>query len=159
MLRYIFLLTLALILYWLSLSGYFIPMILSFGVISILLVLGLCKRMGILDFETAPYARTPAVFRYFVWLSREIVKANMAVVKAVMRPDMEVSPTMVRIPLKHKTDIARTMFANSITLTPGTVSVDITEDDILVHALLSEMSAPEDFAEMETRAGRSVGEG
>lgn len=145
--------------YWLSLSGYFIPMILSFGVISILFVLWLCKRMDILDFETVPYERTPATFMYFIWLSSEIVKANLQVVKAVMRPDMEVTPTMVKIPSKHKTDIARTMFANSITLTPGTVSVAIREDHILVHALLTEMSNPEDFAEMEERAGRAVGEG
>ena len=105
LLRYIVLLTLAMVAYWLSLSGYFIPMILSFGVISIVFVLWLCKRMDILDFETVPYERTPATFKYFIWLSREIVKANLQVVKAVMRPDMVVTPTMVKIPSKHKTDI------------------------------------------------------
>jgi len=87
----------------------------------------------------------------------EIVKANMQVLKAVLSPDLEVSPTLVKIPLNTDIDIAETMFANSITLTPGTVSVDMKPDHILVHALLEEMSAPEDFAEMEKRLGRLIG--
>ena len=71
---------------------------------------------------------------------------------------MEVSPTMVKIPSTPKTDIGKTMFANSITLTPGTVSIVMSEDEILVHALLEEMSAPEDFAEMADRSAWAVGE-
>ena len=50
------------------------------------------------------------------------------------------------------------MFGNSITLTPGTVSIEMSEDEILVHALLSEMSNPEDFAEMANRSAWSIGE-
>lgn len=144
--------------YWWALSGYFIPMILAFGVISILLVLGLCFRMRIMDSETVPYLYIPKTLSYFVWLFGEIVKANVEVVKAVLSPDLEISPTMVSVPSSRQSDIGRTMFANSITLTPGTVSVEMTEDEILVHALLSDMSKPESFAEMGTRAGWSVGE-
>ena len=81
----------------------------------------------------------------------------MQVVKAVLSPDLEVSPTLVKIPLNTDIDIAETMFANSITLTPGTVSVDMEPDHILVHALLEEMSAPEDFTEMEKRSAWAVG--
>jgi len=50
------------------------------------------------------------------------------------------------------------MFANSITLTPGTVSVDVQDDHILVHALLSEMSDPDDFAQMSERSAFAIGE-
>ena len=114
--------------------------------------------MRILDGETAPYVTTPQTLSYFGWLFSEIIKANIAVVKAVMSPNLAVSPTLVRIPTPQKTDIGKVMFAYSITLTPGTVSVDIQDDHILVHALLSEMSEPADFAEMAERSAWAIGE-
>ena len=119
--RYAFILTLAMVAAWLTLSGYFIPMILTFGAISIAIVVWMCRRMGILDGETVPYLSLLPTTSYFVWLFIEIVKANVQVVKAVLSPDIEVSPTLVKIPLNTDIDIAETMFANSITLTPGTV--------------------------------------
>ena len=84
------------------------------------------------------------------------MKANIQVVKAVISPNSEISPTLIKIPLRSNIDIAQTMFANSITLTPGTVSVDVKEDHILVHALLKEMSNPEDFYEMHTRSAEAL---
>ena len=114
--------------------------------------------MRILDGETAPYITTLQTLAYFGWLFIEIIKANIAVVRAVLSPDLAVSPTLVRIPLPQKTDVGKVMFANSITLTPGTVSVDIQEEHILVHALLSEMSNPADFAEMAERSAWAIGE-
>ena len=155
--RYAFILTIAMIAVWLTLSGYFIAMILAFGVISIAIVLWMCARMGLLDGETVPYMTTLQTLSYYVWLFAEIVKANVQVVKAVLSPDLAISPTMVKIPLNSDVDIAETMFANSITLTPGTVSVDMQPDYILVHALLEEMSSPEDFAEMGRRSAWAVG--
>ena len=154
--RYALILGLTLAGYWWVLSGSELPLIIAFGIISILLVVGLAARMKILDFETAPYLAVPATLAYFVWLFKEIVKANVQVVRAVLSPSLDVSPTLVKVPLDRPTDIGRTMFANSITLTPGTVSVDITDDHILVHALLSEMSDPDDFMEMQGRSGASV---
>ena len=133
-------------------------MLLSLGVISILLTVWIAKRMHILDSETAPYLTIPQTLSYFRWLFVEIVKANMAVVRAVMAPDMVVTPTMTKIPTPQKKDIGKVMFANSITLTPGTISVDIQDDYILVHALLSEMSEPADFAEMAERSAWAVGD-
>ncbi len=159
MFRYGLILALAMAAFWLAMSGFFTPMLLTLGVISIVLMLILCARMGILDGETAPYLYMPLSLSYFVWLGKEIYKANIAVVKAVLNPDMEISPTMVRVPTGRKTDIGATMFANSITLTPGTVTVEINQDDILVHALLSDMAVAEDFAEMGERSGFAVGEG
>lgn len=158
LLRFGSILAVALAIFWLSLSGYFIPMILSFGVISVALVVGLCARMGILDGETVPYLKLPQTLSYLGWLSGEIVKANMIVVKAVLKPDMEISPTLVKIPAEQKTDIGRSMFANSITLTPGTVSMAMGDGEITVHALLSEMAIPDDFAEMGSRSAAAVGE-
>lgn len=159
MLRFGLVLAVVLAVFWLSLSGYLDdPLILSFGVISIALVIGLCARMKIMDEETVPYLHVPKTLSYFVWLGKEIVKANVQVVKAVLSPDMEVSPTMVRVPSRPKTELGKTMFGNSITLTPGTVTVEMSEDEILVHALLTEMSDVQGFEEMAERAAWSVGE-
>lgn len=141
---------------WLVLSGYFIGMILTFGLISIVFVVWMTKRLAILDDETVPYLNIAKTCKYYFWLFIEIVKANIQVVKAVISPNSEISPTLIKIPLRSNIDIAQTMFANSITLTPGTVSVDVKEDHILVHALLKEMSNPEDFYEMHTRSAEAL---
>jgi len=114
--------------------------------------------MRILDHETAPYGTIPQTLSYFTWLFIEIIKANIAVVRAVLSPNLEISPTMTKIPTPQKSDIGKVMFANSITLTPGTVSVSMEDDHILVHALLSEMSAPEDFTDMGKRSAWAIGE-
>lgn len=159
MMRFAIVLALILAATWLALSGYFITMILTFGVISIVFVLWMCARMEILDRETVPYLSLPLSIIYFFWLFKEIVKANMQVVKAVLSPDLEVSPTLTKIPYPNDADVARAMFANSITLTPGTVSVHMEDDHILVHALLKEMSNPEDFKDMGEQAAWSIGEG
>lgn len=158
MLRYALILTGAMVLFWLGMSGYFKPMLLILGTVSVVTVLFLCARMKIFDVETAPYLYIPKTLAYFTWLGGEIFKANITVVKAVLSPDMAVSPTMVKVPNRRNTDMGAAMFGNSITLTPGTVSVAISDDHILVHALLEEMAEPTDFLEMSERSGWSVGE-
>lgn len=157
--RHAFLLSLVMGTTWLVLSGYFIGMILTFGLISIVFVVWMTKRLAILDDETVPYLNIVKTCKYYIWLFIEIVKANIQVVKAVVSPNSEISPTLVKIPLRSNIHIAQTMFANSITLTPGTVSVDVKEDHILVHSLLKEMSDPEDFYEMHTRSAGAVSVG
>ena len=157
--RFAIVLALVLGVTWLSLSGYFTTMLLTLGTISVLFVIWMCMRMAILDKETVPYLSLPLTMIYFFGLFAEIVKANMQVIKAVLSPDLEVSPTMTKIPYPNEADVARTMFANSITLTPGTVSVDMEDDYILVHALLKEMSNPEDFKEMGEQSAWAIGEG
>ena len=158
MLRFATILLFILAATWWVLSGFTKPIILTLGAISIGLVILICFRMKILDRETAPYLTVPQTLAYFGWLFVEIVKANIAVVRQIVSPDMEVSPTMTKVPTGSKSDLARTMFANSITLTPGTVSIALEDDHILVHALLSEMSDPEDFEEMGDRSAWAVGE-
>ncbi len=156
MIRSAFILLVILVIYWFTLSGYFDhTVLLVTGGISVLIVVGLAARMKLLDTEGVPYVHGKALVYYF-WLFIEIVKANMAVVKAVLSPDMEISPTMIKVPANHITDMGRTMFANSITLTPGTISVELHEGEILVHALLKEMTDQEGFAEMGARAGWAV---
>ena len=74
-----------------------------------------------------------------VWLGLEIVKSNLDVARRILTPGpLRISPRMVRVRPEQTTDVGRVVFANSITLTPGTVSVDVTAGEILVHALHEE---------------------
>ena len=149
-------LLLVLVAYWLTLSGYFDhPILFITGGLSVLSVVWMCARMQILDEETVPYLHGKTL-GYIPWLFKEIVKANMAVVKAVLSPDMEISPTWVKVKSEHESDLARTIFANSITLTPGTISVQMDEGEILVHALLEDMTDAQGFKDMGERAGFAV---
>lgn len=146
----------ALTLLWLGLSGLYKTLMLSLGAVSILLSVILAYRLDILDREGSPYARLPQLMIYWVWLVVEIFKANWVVIKACLRADLDINPALVKVKTKCETDLARTVFANSITLTPGTVSVEINGDKILVHALYEEEAGPGAFDEMDRRSKQAV---
>ena len=116
-------------------SGIFEPLILILGVFSCALVVAIAVRMDVIDHEAVPVHLTFKVLMYWPWLLWEIIKANIDVTKQVLG-FADISPTMVRIKATQKTDLGIVIFANSITLTPGTISIDVDEEGyILVHAL------------------------
>jgi multicomponent Na+:H+ antiporter subunit E len=127
-----------LFLLWLGLSGYFLPLLLSIGVLSTALVVFLAIRMEVIDHESHPIHLTAKLFRFWGYLGREIVLANIDVIKRILTPGKSISPTMVTLPLPQKSDLGRVVYANAITLTPGTVSVQLDRDTITVHALAKE---------------------
>lgn len=137
---------------WFSLSGRTEPLLLILGALSIVLVIGLLARMRIVDAETAALRRAFPLLGYWAWLAIEIVKANIAVARAVLRIDLDIAPQLIRVRAGQTSDFGRTIYANSITLTPGTVTVDIDGGDFIVHALLESMSDPAGFEEMNRRA-------
>lgn len=149
-------LSLVLALLWWVLSGYDKTILLAFGAVSVVITMVLVLRMRIIDRETAPFLRLHALIPYYIWLGSEIAKANLAVVKASLKPEIDITPRLVRVPVKAETDLARCVFANSITLTPGTVTVEVEEDAFLVHALDSSFTVPEGFAEMNLYAARAT---
>ena len=83
-----------------------------------------------------------AMLSYLPWLLWQIVLANLDVAYRVWHPKLKISPRMIRVPYTTKTSVATVVYANSITLTPGTVTVSVDEQkgEMLVHAL-SEKSA------------------
>lgn len=138
---------------WLLLSGRFTDtFILSLGAASILATVLLMRRLGVLDAETAPQGRLPAYLRYWNWLGGEILSANLAVTREVMRADLDVTPRMLRVPAQSRTLMGRAVFANSITLTPGTVTIAVEGDDVVVHALTSDFAGSDGFEDMRGRA-------
>jgi len=138
---------------WLLLSGYFDkPLLLGFGLASVLLTAWLARRANVVDRVGVPLELFPGIIAYWVWLAREIGKANIAVMRQALAVEPKLSPKLFLAPNPPRTEVGKAVFANSITLTPGTVSVDLRENEILVHALT------EDFADEGaiTRMGERV---
>ncbi len=145
--------TLGLVLFgsWLLMSGVFIPFILLLGVFSCAVVVVIAMRMDVIDHEAVPVHLTLKAILYWPWLLWEIVKANIDVTRRVLGL-AEISPTMVRIQATQKSDLGLVIFANSITLTPGTISIDLEEDGhILVHAISREGTVGLEGGEMDRR--------
>lgn len=137
--------------FWLGNSGHYKPLMLFFGAASVIVTLILARRLEIVDREGAPYVRLPALMGYYPWLTIEVIKSNWIVIKACLRADLDIVPTLTKIRTTCKSDLGRVTFANSLTLTPGTVTVDIDGDKLLVHGLYEVNTQPEDFLEMDRR--------
>lgn len=151
--------TLGLVLFasWLLMSGIYIPLILILGVISCGIVVAIAMRMDVIDHEAVPVHLTFKALLYWPWLLVEIVKANLDVTKRVLGLT-PISPTMVRIKATQKTELGIVIFANSITLTPGTISIDVHEDgDILIHALSRDGVEGLEGGEMDRRVTEMEG--
>ena len=94
---------------------------------------------------------------YAPWLAWAIVKANMDVTRRILSPSMPISPTLVEVPATQHNQLGQVIFANSITLTPGTVSVDVEDGIITVHALTREAADELATGEMDRRVTRLEG--
>ena len=142
---------------WLLWSGHYDdPLLLFFGVASCLFVLYLTDRMNIADEECAPLLGLRPLI-YLPWLIKEITLANIDVTKRLLNPELPINPQMIRVTAGQKSDLGRVIFANSITLTPGTVSVAMQGDEIVIHALTSEAADEDKSGEMDRRVTRLEG--
>jgi multicomponent Na+:H+ antiporter subunit E len=120
---------------WLIWSGIFAPMLLFFAVFSVLFILWLSSRMESTDSEHYhPHLGWRSI-AYGAWLVKEIVVSALRVTRLVWTPGYTPSPRMGWVDASQASDEARVYYANSITLTPGTVSCDVEDKQILVHAL------------------------
>ena len=139
---------------WLVLSGHYTPLLLGFGAASVALVVYLCYQMDIVDDEVAPLRMTLPTLRYVPWLTWEVLKSNLDVAKRVLNPALPISPQVIRVPADQPTALGRSTYANSITLTPGTLTMDAEEDGLLVHALTREAAEELQRGEMNRRITR-----
>lgn len=137
---------------WLLMSGVYKPLTIGFGVASVLLVVFVMRRMDAVDRDKLELRiGAVAMLRYFGWLLVEIAKANWAVTKVILSPQMPIRQHLFPVTYSQHSDLAQVVFANSITLTPGTITVEIEPKHFFVHALAF---APHDFvalADMDAR--------
>ncbi|MCG7899482.1 MAG: Na+/H+ antiporter subunit E [Candidatus Thiodiazotropha lotti] len=131
-----------LFLFWIALSGHFEPLLLGLGAVSIALTAFLSHRMNVIDHESYPLHLSLKFPSYYFYLFGEIIKANIDVIKRILSWEKTpISPQMIEIPQSQQTDLGAVIYANSITLTPGTVTIKISEESLTVHALSKEAAA------------------
>ncbi len=137
---------------WLIMSGVYQPLIIIFGAISSILCVWIISRLGLVD-DTAILQRFRlfAGLRYLFWLTVEIGKADWAVSKVILAKVMPKQQRLIGVAARQKSDIAKVVFANSITITPGTVTVETESDHLIVHALTDDAA---DMAGLEDMGAR-----
>ena len=148
--HYLFILV-SLYAFWLLLSGYYVPLLLSLGGASALMVVWLLRRMDQVD--TAPITLRPGfkLLHYFVWLFGQVVISNIDVARRIWDPKLPIQPSWDRLDIKVSSDLEKTIYANSITLTPGTLTTDVKEDHFMIHNLSPEGMESLRAGEMQRR--------
>lgn len=149
--------TLALVVFWLLLSGYFKALLLFFGAVSVALVVVTVRKMDSVDSRPQPLRVDHKLLLYFVWLIGQIVRSSLDVAKLVWLSPNKIEPSLGVISTKTTEETGNVLYANSITLTPGTLSVDLSEDTVTVHALQTPSLEELEQGDMEARVIKASG--
>lgn len=150
-------LALALFLFWLALSGHYTSMLMTAGAVSAILCALAAVRMGIADGEGHPVHLVGRFVTYFPWILREIAKSAWAVTKIIVNPALPISPTMTRVQASQRTSLGIVTYANSITLTPGTITTGVKANLLTVHALVREGALDLEAGGMDARVTKFEG--
>lgn len=135
---------------WLVLSGQSAPVFMLYGVISCFLSCALALRMQVVDNEGHPFHLALTAPLYWFWLLKEMLVSGLAVTRIVwLRHPTQ--PSFAWVPLSQRSDLGRAIYANSITLTPGTVCVNVEEKRIFIHALERSSITDLEQGEMDRR--------
>ncbi|MEE2658024.1 MAG: Na+/H+ antiporter subunit E [Candidatus Latescibacterota bacterium] len=143
---------------WLLWSGYYQALTMAFGAASCLFVVWISRRMYVADHEAHPVHIAIGLLTYVPWLAWAIIKSNLDVALRLLNPGkLNISPRMVRIQVSQKSDLGKVIYANSITLTPGTVTMAVEENEFLVHTLTQEAEDDLRSGEMDGKCTRLEG--
>lgn len=143
---------------WFLNSGHYSPLLNTFGFLSCLFVVFLSRRMDIIDDEALPLRLLPRALLYVPWLVKEVFLANVDVARRIVSPGRpRISPRIIEASTSQKSDLGRVLYANSITLTPGTVSIQVHGSYITVHAIADEVADGLLEGEMDRRVTRFEG--
>jgi multicomponent Na+:H+ antiporter subunit E len=143
--------------FWLLLSGMYTPFLLAVGFGASVAVALVVWRMEVADREGHPLHLTLAVLTYWPWLVKEILSSGWQVSRIIVHPRLPISPTLVRFQPSQKSTVGLVTHANSITLTPGTITVEADHREFLVHALTRAAAAGVVDSEMDRRVSRFEG--
>lgn len=136
---------------WVLWSGYLKPLLLGLGALSCLLTVWIVRRMGYFDDDTFAFRYDWRLLGFWAWLGREVVLSSIEVARVVLRPRLDVDPKVVNIDGSGLGPLDLALLGNSITLTPGTLTLDVHEGRLLVHALTSDGAAALERGEMQRR--------
>ena len=121
---------------WLLMSGHYSILIITLGIISCAFCVYVAKRGNLIDDEGLPIFFIPRLSNYLIWLFKEILISNLNTAKVIINGKVE--PETFTVKASQVTDVAKVTYANSITLTPGTVTTKMQKDVFEVHALNSD---------------------
>ena len=140
--------------FWLLLSGHYTPLLLGLGLASVLLVVWFQRRMDRIDQEPIRLRPGFGLLLYLGWLFWSVIKANIDLARRIWDPKLPVEPLWTRLDTQVTTPLEKTLYANSITLTPGTLTTDVRDDHFMIHALSQEGIDELREGEMERRIRR-----
>jgi len=133
--------------FWLLLSGHYNPLLINLGILSCLLCIYVGWKAKFIDNEGVPIHLLLRLPTYMLWLFREILKANIDTAKIIILNNP--NPQVFKVKSSQKTEAGKVAYANSITLTPGTVTTQLEGDELEVHALSKEMAKDVKSGEMD----------
>ncbi len=136
---------------WLLWSGLYKPLLLGLGALSCALTLILVRRMGFFDKETFVFRYNLRLLGFWTWLGREIVRSSLEVARVVLRRTMDLHPKVVTLDATGLDPVDQALLGNSLTLTPGTLTLDVHDGRLLVHALTPDGAATLQEGEMQRR--------
>ena len=144
--------------FWIFLSGKFSLILLLSGLISSLLVSYMSNDLliGNGDIKLG-FIRTIRFIRFLPWLLWQIVLANIDLALRTLHPKMPINPMLINFKNNLKTDLGMVILANSITLTPGTVTIDVNENKFLIHVISEKAAQSLISGEMQARVKKIEG--
>ena len=157
---YRYLLIIGLSIFWLLLSGLWDnPLILALGAASVSLSTWIAMRIERdYAFKDRGLSILLKQHTYWPWLFIEIIKANISVLQCIWLPKKyPISPIIQTLAMAPESRIARTVYANSITLTPGTIAIKVRDNDVLVYALTKDSMVDLEAGEMGRRVHKLEG--
>lgn len=136
---------------WLVWSGLFKPLLIGLGVLSCGLTIWILSRMGAFRDENFTFQIGPRLVVYWAWLAKEIVISSLQVARITLSRTIRVSPRVVALDVANLKKVDQVLLGNAITLTPGTLTLDVHNDRMLVHALTEEVAWNLEAGEMQRR--------
>ena len=143
--------------FWLALSGHYTPFLVTVGALCTLACVAVARRMETDDAEGHPTHLLAGAITYFPWLIWEVAKSAWAVSRIIANPKLPVSPTMTVVDASQKTPVGIATYANSITLTPGTITTRVRGNHLTVHALEHKGALDLEAGGMDARVSRFEG--
>lgn len=150
-------LAVVLFLLWLGLSGHYTPFLVGAGAGAAILCVMVAARMGVADAEGHPVHLARGALSYFPWLFWEIAKSAWGVSKLILNPRLPISPTMTKVEAGQRTTVGVVTYANSITLTPGTITTGVKGNVLTIHALTRGGALDLEAGGMDARVSRFEG--
>jgi multicomponent Na+:H+ antiporter subunit E len=127
--------TLVLFSLWLLLSGHFGLLLLSLGLLSSIFVAWVSEKLGLFNNDYKMLKLNLKLPKFLPWFFIEVIKSNIDVSLRILHPKLPIEPNIMSLDVSQHSDVATAVYANCITLTPGTYSLDLNADNIVVHSL------------------------